>query len=65
MSKEFSLGLGYFPRDWQRKCHVERKRFNVYALHRRAGKSEFAIMELIDKAVDFKLELGFFILVNI
>ena len=61
MSKEFSLGLGYFPRDWQRKCHVERKRFNVYALHRRAGKSEFAIMELIDKAVDFKLELGFFI----
>jgi len=59
--KEFSLGLGYFPRDWQRKCHVERKRFNVLALHRRAGKSEFAIMELIDKAVDFKMELGFFI----
>ena len=55
--------LGYEPRAWQHRCHLERKRFTVLALHRRAGKTELAIMELMDKAVRFKGELGFFVYV--
>lgn len=39
---------------------MERKRFTVLALHRRAGKTELAIMELIDKALRFKRDLGLF-----
>lgn len=58
MSKKVSLQ--YFPRDWQRRCHLERKRFTVLALHRRAGKTELAIMELLDKALRFDKDLGLF-----
>ena len=58
-----TVRLGYEPRAWQRRCHLERKRFTVLALHRRAGKTELAIMELMDKAVRFKDELGFFVYV--
>ena len=54
------VALSYFPRDWQRECHRNRQRFTVLALHRRAGKTELAIMELIDKALRFKLDLGMF-----
>ena len=52
--------LNYFPRDWQRECHKRLKRFSVLALHRRAGKTELAIMELIDKALKFDKDLGLF-----
>jgi hypothetical protein len=55
-----TVTLSYFPRDWQRECHQKRRRFTVYALHRRAGKTELAIMELIDKAMRFEAELGLF-----
>ena len=55
-----TVSLGYFPRDWQRECHRKRRRFTVYALHRRAGKTELAIMELIDKAMRFSQDLGLF-----
>lgn len=55
------ISLDYQPRTWQRTCHLNRKRFSVYALHRRAGKTELAIMELIDKAMKFKQELGLFL----
>lgn len=55
-----TIDLGYRPRDWQNRCHLDRKRFTVLALHRRAGKTELAIMELIDKALKFKLDLGLF-----
>ena len=58
---EAALHLDYRPRAWQRKCHREKRRFSVFALHRRAGKTELAIMELIDKAMKFKLELGMFV----
>lgn len=57
---ERQVSLQYFPRDWQRKCHLERKRFTVLALHRRAGKTELAIMELLDKALRFDKDLGLF-----
>jgi len=54
------IGLGYFPRDWQKQCHRQRKRFTVLALHRRAGKTELAIMELLDNALKFDKDLGLF-----
>lgn len=55
------ITLDYTPRAWQLQCHRQRRRFTVLALHRRAGKTELAIMELIDKAMKFQLELGMFV----
>jgi hypothetical protein len=54
------IRIDYFPRKWQKECHARKQRFTVLALHRRAGKSEFALMELIDKALNCKQELGLF-----
>lgn len=54
------IDLGYNPRPWQRSVHGKRKRFTVVAVHRRGGKSEVAIMELIDAALSFQQELGLF-----
>ena len=34
-----TVDLKYSPRKWQRKCHANRSRFRVFALHRRAGKA--------------------------
>lgn len=50
------IRLNYTPRAWQKRCHLERKRFTVLALHRRAGKTFMAVMELIDKAMRCTLE---------
>lgn len=58
-----TIDLGYRPRQWQKQCHKDKKRFSVFALHRRAGKTELALMELIDKAIKFKLDLGLFVYV--
>jgi len=55
------LDLGYRPRPWQLQAHRQRRRFSVYALHRRAGKTTLAIMELVDKALKFNQELGLFV----
>lgn len=55
-----TVSLDYAPRAWQRECHRNRKRFTVLALHRRAGKTELAIMELLDKALQFDKDLGQF-----
>lgn len=54
------IDLGYKPRRWQNECHVNRKRFTVLALHRRAGKTELALRELLDKALRCPLELGLY-----
>ena len=54
------LRLDYTPRDWQQECHKRLLRFSVLALHRRAGKTELAIMELLDKALQFNKDLGQF-----
>ncbi len=54
------LRLDYTPRDWQQECHKLLLRFSVLALHRRAGKTELAIMELLDKALQFNKDLGQF-----
>lgn len=55
--------LGYFPRAWQEKCHLARGlyRFLVLVLHRRAGKTELALMELIEGALRCEKELGLFV----
>ena len=53
-------GFNYFPRDWQRECHRKMARFTVLALHRRAGKTELALMELLDHAMRFDKDLGMF-----
>jgi phage terminase large subunit len=45
------IHLGYLPRVWQDKIHMNDARFKVLALHRRAGKSVFAINEIIDRAL--------------
>ncbi len=55
-----NLRLEYTPRAWQEQCHKKRKRFTVLALHRRAGKTELAVMELIKKAAGFRRDLGLF-----
>ncbi len=59
------IDLGYLPRDWQRECHqLKRKnRFAVLALHRRAGKTLWALMELVHAALQFDKELGLFFFV--
>lgn len=59
-----NVDLGYRPRAWQLQCHTNRRRFTVLALHRRAGKTELAIMELISRALTFRLDLGFFAYVS-
>lgn len=55
-----TIDLGYRPRQWQRECHISRKRFTVLALHRRAGKTELALRQLLDSALRCQLELGLF-----
>ena len=55
------IKLDYTPRTWQSECHIKKQRFSVYALHRRSGKTELAIMELIDKAMKTDKELAMFV----
>jgi hypothetical protein len=57
------IQLEYHPRDWQRECHRSRKRFTVLALHRRAGKTELALMQLLHSALKFTKPLGMFVYV--
>lgn len=60
---EKQIDLNYVPRDWQRECHGDGARFRVLALHRRSGKTVLATMELLDRALSFKKELGLFVYV--
>lgn len=55
------INLGYYPREWQAECHQSLKRFSVLALHRRAGKTELAIMELINRALSTKLDRALYV----
>lgn len=55
-----NINLRYSPREWQKICHLEKARFSVYAVHRRAGKSELGIAELVDKAIKSEKELSMF-----
>ena len=51
----------YQPRPWQQACHRAKARFKVLALHRRAGKTELALMELLDHAIKCRVDLGFYV----
>lgn len=42
-----TVDLGIKPRRWQQLVHRERKRFSVLVVHRRAGKTVFAVLELL------------------
>lgn len=55
-----TIDLGYRPRQWQKACHLNRKRFTVLALHRRAGKTELALRQLVDSGLRCDKELGLF-----
>lgn len=55
-----SIKLNYSPRKWQQELHTHRKRFSIVALHRQGGKTEAAVMELIDCAVQARTELPMF-----
>jgi len=55
-----AITLDYTPRRWQRECHTQLKRFSVLVLHRRAGKTQLALMQLLDRALRCSLELGLF-----
>lgn len=61
--RERTIDLGYRPRAWQRECHLKLKRFSVLALHRRAGKTEMALRQLIDRALRCERDLGMFVYV--
>jgi phage terminase large subunit-like protein len=61
--KKVEIRLDYAPRAWQRECHVRRKRFTVLALHRRAGKTTLAVMELIKKSTGCQQPLGLYVYV--
>lgn len=57
MTQQLNLRLDYTPREWQRTEHISRQRFTVLAIHRRAGKTKYAVMEMVDKALQCKLKL--------
>lgn len=52
-----SIDLAYRPRQWQRECHMSMARFTVLALHRRAGKTELALRELLENAMTCRLTM--------
>lgn len=54
MSKNVSIDYQFEPRKWQQECIDKQKRFTVLAVHRRAGKTTFAVNELILKALAVK-----------
>ena len=54
------ISFGYTPRSWQQACHSVSERFRVFALHRRAGKTELGLMELIHEALQTKADLALF-----
>lgn len=60
MAESALVDLGFVPYEHQRDAHAKRKRFSVLVWHRRAGKTVFAIMELILAALACKRERGRF-----
>jgi hypothetical protein len=50
------ITTGYTPRPLQAELHANLKRFNVLVMHRRFGKTVFAINEMIDRALRNQLK---------
>lgn len=55
--KEAVIELAYKPRPYQLKLHQGLRRFNVFLMHRRFGKSVFAINHLIKQALTCPLPM--------
>lgn len=49
-----NISLDYQPRSWQAMLHEGFKRWNVFIIHRRAGKTILGVMQLIDAALRTK-----------
>ena len=47
-----TIDLGYRPRAWQRAVHRGRKRWSILVVHRRAGKTVLAVMQLLHAALN-------------
>ena len=47
-----NIVLPYEPRKWQAVMHEKLTRFTVMVIHRRAGKTFFAVNELVKRALD-------------
>ena len=45
------LDLGYRPRSWQMEAHRSPQRFKVIPVHRRGGKTELSLRQLVTKAL--------------
>lgn len=54
------VDLGYQPRPWQTEEHTQKQRFTVLAIHRRAGKTKYAVMEMINAALTSPHKLPLF-----
>lgn len=54
------ISLPFVPYAHQREAHYARKRFSVLVWHRRAGKTVFAVMELILSALECRVPRGRF-----
>lgn len=57
---EQQVDLGFRPREWQRATFAKLRRFSVLAVHRRAGKTVFAILLLLHHALKIQKERGQF-----
>lgn len=60
MGKALRVALPFEPYRHQREAHQRRRRFSVLVWHRRAGKTVFAIVELVLAAAGCKREGGRF-----
>lgn len=48
-----TIKIDYVPRKWQAKFHRNKKRHNVFVVHRRGGKTHGVIHDLVDEALRF------------
>lgn len=55
-TKNNNIKIGQELRSWQRECVQMQSRFTVFAIHRRAGKTELALLKLIDGWLHCPLE---------
>lgn len=60
MQKQQQIKIGVPLRAWQKECIKSQTRFNVFAIHRRAGKTELALLKLIDSWLNTKRENSLF-----
>lgn len=60
MENQHQIRIGEKLRPWQEECVRSQTRFTVFAIHRRAGKTELALLKLIDGWLTTKKETALF-----